>query len=115
MEEVKKEVMQVAKERYVWTELSLLRIGASDLSYTSFQLSPINEHRELKRCKCGPVLRWVMDSLLKVYETGKADVVGKLYRNLSEPWAVTLWGCLFERQVLAYFDHIETTHELSIH
>ena len=56
-----------------------------------------------------------MDYILHVYKMHEADMACKLYRNLlQEPWAATFWGCLFERQVLAYFNHIGTTHELSI-
>jgi hypothetical protein len=115
IEEVKVRVSQIVRNREVLEELSSIRIGISDLSNTTFQLSPANESRILELCNCEAVSRWVVDRLLEVYETCEAGMAIKLYRNLSGlPWAATFRGCLFERQVLAFFDCMKTGRVMSI-
>jgi hypothetical protein len=61
----------------VCRQVALLWPSAGLLYHTIFQLAPTNESRQLAICDCEPVSRWVVDSLLEVYETRKADAVVK--------------------------------------
>ena len=115
IEEVRAEVTRVASSGNVLQKLDFLRHNPSNLSHTIFQLSPTSDSRELATCRYDAVSRWVVDCLLKPYESREADEAAKLYRNLSAvPWAAAFRGCLFERQVMAFFDRMEAGSKLSI-
>ena len=113
--ELKRQVTHIAKKGNILEELYALGANDSDLSHTIFQLFPTNESRQLEACDHEPVSAWVLRRLLSVYETCEAYAIAKLYRVLSlEPSAETFRRCLFERQVLTYFDRTDSTRKLSI-
>jgi hypothetical protein len=113
--EVKERITTVATKRRILEGLDSDRIGASEPSHSLFQLFPTKESRLLADCEFEPVSRWVVRSLLEVYETLGADAMALLYRYVSrESRAGSFRDCLFERLVLAYFNRITTNCDLQI-
>jgi hypothetical protein len=81
-----------------------------------FKFLQKNESRRLAQCEFGAVSRWALDHLLKAYETQQADVVADFYHYISRAsHTASLWGHVFERQVLNYLDGIEGECEFPIH
>ena len=92
------------------------RTDDSDVSHSIFKISPKNESRLLAQCEFGTVSRWALDHLLKAYETQQVDVVADFYRYISRASdTASLWGRVFERQVLNYLDGIQDKREFLIH
>ncbi len=89
--------------------LDLYQMGDSAFSHVIFQIYPADESRLFELCHYETVSRWVFDSLLKACEDRQPDATAIFYRDFSgQPWAASLRGCLFERQVLKYLDSIDT-------
>jgi len=115
IKEVEERITTVATKRKILEELNSYQIGASDLPHPLFQLLPTNESRLLADCKLEPVSRWVVHSLLEVYETLGADAMALLYRYVSrETQTGSFRDCLFERLVLANFNRITTNCDLQV-
>ena len=94
-------------------ELRKSRAGASTVSHSIFQIFPTTKNRRFEYSHCEAVSQWVFDNLLRECEAGEHEAACRLYYNLARlPWADSLRGCLFERQVLYYLDSIKTNHDL---
>jgi hypothetical protein len=105
-----------AQEGDILQLLRSSRTDDSDVSHSIFEISPKNESRLLAQCEFGTVSRWALDHLLKAYETQQADVVADFYHYISRASdTASLWGHVFERQVLNYLDGIEGECEFRIH
>jgi hypothetical protein len=83
------------------------RTGNSDISYSIFDISPINEFRHPIECRIGIVSRWAFDHFMETYEAQKGHAATTYYRHISRisPPA-SLWSHVFERQVLDCFGRI---------
>ena len=89
--------------------------SGAELSNIFFENFPSNDSRYLEDCRFGAVSQWALDLLLMKYEKSQADAAASLYRALSDiPHAASLWGHLFERQVLNYLDGIEAPRDFTI-
>ena len=85
------------------------------LSHTIFELSPRDDDRLFSDALIGTVSSWALDLLLGAYESQKSDAAAEFYDSIAHiPKAGTLRGCIFERQVLKYFDDIQEPHTFSI-
>ena len=120
LERTKKDVMSrirgiAAQEGDILQLLRSSRTGDSDVSHSIFQISPKNESRLLAQCELGAVSRWALDHLLKAYEIEQADAVADFCHHISRASNVaSLWGHVFERQVLDHLDGIEGEYEFPI-
>jgi hypothetical protein len=75
------------------------------VSHLIFALSPQDDRRLLDEARVGAVSPWALDLLLNEYEGRQADAAAEFYDSLADkPYAESLRGSLFERQVLKYFD-----------
>jgi len=71
--------------------------------------------RQLGKCTCGPVSPWALEYLLTVCEKHEANAATQFYHTLSMfPWAGSIRGYVFERQVLKYLDDIKEERHLKI-
>ena len=121
LERMKKDVMSrirdvAVQEGDILQLLRSSRTGDSEVSHSIFQISPKDGSRLLAQCELGAVSRWALDHLLEACRTQQADVVADFYHYISRASnAASLWGHVFERQVLAHLDSMEGEHEFPIH
>ena len=81
------------------------RKGDSAVSHLIFQISPIDEFRRLGECEFDIVSRWAFDRFMETYELHEAHMATTFFRQISRaPEAASLWGHVFERQVLNRID-----------
>ena len=91
--------------------LSSTRWGDSDVPYSVFEISPRNERRLLAQCGFGAVSLWALDVLLTECEIRRADATVTFYRCISRmPYATSLRGHVFRRQVLKHLDGLHSEH-----
>ena len=97
----------------VLSELRMSRSGTSTVSHSIFQVFPTTENRRFEYSHTEAVSQWVLDNLLKEIENREQEARARFYYNLTQmPFAESLRGCLFERQVLYYLDSIITNYDL---
>ena len=90
--------------------------GNSDVSHLIFEISPPNDKRLLAQCGFGAVSPWALDVLLTEYETQQADAAITFYNTISRTSdAASLWGHVFERQVLNRLNSLPTEHKFPVH
>ena len=103
--------MQITSVNFKQCSISSLvngsRTGSSDIFYSIFDISPINEFRHLAQCRIGIVSRWAFDHFMETYDAQKGHAATTYYRRISRisPPA-SLWSHVFERQVLDCFGRI---------
>ena len=91
------------------------RSGDPDVSHAVFEVSPISGSRSLTRCKFGAVSQWALDLLLKEYETRRADEVASFFDSISGmSEAASLWGHVYQRQVLNHLEDIQKEQDFHI-
>ena len=91
------------------------RWGDSDVSHSVFEISPRNERPLLAKCEYGAVSLWALDVLLTECEIRRADAVATFYRCIpGMPYATSLRGQVFRRQVLKHLDGLRSEHAFPI-
>ena len=101
LDRAKAQITNIGRERsHILKALILFQTGDDALSDVVFQLRPTNMLRQLGKCACGPVSPWVFEYLLTVCENHEVNAAAEFYHTLSVfPWAGSIRGYLFERQV----------------
>ena len=85
------------------------------LSLTIFELSPANDRRLFGQALVGAVSQWALNLLLEAYEEHRLDAAAKFYDSIANiPYAGSLRGRIWERQVLKYLDSLKKPHVFSI-
>ena len=115
-EEVMLQIRDVSvEESNISPLLCSSRTGDSDVSHSIFVKFPRNKERLFTQCNFGGVSPWALDHLLGLYETQRADAAAdfcKYIQGASE--AAPLWGYVFKRLVLNYFDEVSPKHKFSL-
>ena len=85
------------------------------VSHSIFELAPSDNMRLLSSCQVRAVSPWALDALLKECENRAVDAVADFYIAIADkPYAESLRGRLWERQVLKYFETFPGPHNFSM-